>query len=86
MAQDLTLLIMDNPTRGIDIGAKEEIYGFIREMAKEGLSILLISDDLLELIGLSNRIIIMKDGKISQVVDARPDEKPSEQELVKAMV
>jgi len=86
MVQDLTLLIMDNPTRGIDVGAKEEIYSFIREVVNQGLSILLISDDLLELIGLSNRIIIMKDGKVSKILDAPSDKKPSEQELVGAMV
>ena len=86
MIQDLTFLIMDNPTRGIDIGAKEDIYTFIRQIVKQGLSILLISDDLLELIGLSNRIIIMKDGKISKIVDAPSDHKPSEQEVVGAMV
>ena len=86
MIKKLSILIMDNPTRGIDVGAKEEIYGFIRQMSDNGLSIILISDDLLELIGLSNRIIIMKDGKITKIVDAKPNKKPSEEELVRAMV
>jgi ribose transport system ATP-binding protein len=86
MIKNLSILILDNPTRGIDVGSKEEVYNFIRQMTREGLSIILISDDLLELIGLSSRIIIMKDGRISKIVDARPDGKPSEEELVKAMV
>jgi len=86
MVKNLDILILDNPTRGIDVGAKEEIYTFIREMANEGLSIILISDDLLELIGLSNRIIVMKDGKQSMVIDAESSNKPSEEELVKHMV
>jgi len=86
MVKNLDILILDNPTRGIDVGAKEEIYTFIREMASEGLSIILISDDLLELIGLSNRIIIMKDGKMSTIIDAESSNKPAEEELVKHMV
>ncbi|MCD6359018.1 MAG: sugar ABC transporter ATP-binding protein [Dehalococcoidia bacterium] len=86
MVKNLDILILDNPTRGIDVGAKEEIYTFIREMARAGLAIVLITDDLLELIGLSNRIIIMKDGAILAVRDAASDNKPSEEELVKHMV
>ena len=86
MVKNLDILILDNPTRGIDVGAKDEIYTFIREMANEGLSIILISDDLLELIGLSNRIIIMKDGKMSATINAESGNKPSEEELVKYMV
>jgi len=86
MVKNLDILILDNPTRGIDVGAKEEIYTFIREMANEGLSIILISDDLLELIGLSNRIIIMKDGEMSTIIDAESSNKPSEEELVRHMV
>ncbi|MFW6122129.1 MAG: ATP-binding cassette domain-containing protein, partial [Petrotogales bacterium] len=84
--KNLDLLILDNPTRGIDVGAKEEIYAFIREAAKNNLAIILISDDLLELIGLSNRIAVMKDGKVLQIVDAGKNKKPTEKELVKDMV
>ena len=86
MVKNLDILILDNPTRGIDVGAKEEIYEFIREIANKGVSILLITDDLLELIGLSNRIMIMKDGVVSMVMGAASEDKPSEEELVKHMV
>ena len=86
LVKKLSILILDNPTRGIDVGAKEEIYSFIREMSRKGLAIILISDDLLELIGLSSRIIIMKDGRITQTVTARTDDKPTEEELVSEMV
>jgi len=86
MVKHLDVLILDNPTRGIDVGAKEEIYTFIREMVNEGLSVILISDDLLELIGLSNRIIVMKDGKMSTIIEAKSSSKPSEEELVRHMV
>lgn len=86
MTKDLDILILDNPTRGIDVGAKEEIYGFLREAAKNNLAIVLITDDLLELIGLSNKIIVMKDGNIESVFDANKDKKPTERELVQHMV
>ncbi len=84
--KDLDVLILNNPTRGIDVGAKEEIYMFLREAAKNDLAIILITDDLPELIGLSNLIIIMKDGQIVSKFDAGKDNKPSEEELVQHMV
>ena len=86
VAKNLKVIILDNPTRGIDVGAKEEIYTILRELVKQGLSIILITDDLLELIGLSNRIIIMKDGIITNEFDSPPDNKTTENELVKFMV
>ncbi len=86
VAKNLDVLILDNPTRGIDVGAKEEIYSLIRELTSGGLSVILITDDLLELIGISNRIIIMKDGKVQGETFAGKDSKPSEEELVKYMV
>jgi ribose transport system ATP-binding protein len=54
------VLVLDNPTRGVDAGAKEEIYQVIRDLTDRGVGILLITDELLELIGLSNRILIMQ--------------------------
>ena len=86
VAKNLKVIILDNPTRGIDVGAKEEIYTILRELVKQGLSLILITDDLLELIGLSNRIIIMKDGVITNEFDSPPDKKTTENELVKFMV
>jgi ribose transport system ATP-binding protein len=86
IAKDLDILILDNPTRGIDVGAKEEIYSLLRTIVKQGVAVLLITDDLLELIGLSNRIIIMKEGRISSQKETGKSEKPSEKELVQYMV
>ncbi len=80
------VLILDNPTRGVDAGAKEEIYKLIRRLSAEGVGFLLITDDLLELIGLSNRVVIMQHGKIAKVVDAPKHAKPSERELIEAML
>ncbi len=86
IAKDPRILILDNPTRGIDVGAKEEIYSLLRRIVKQGVSILLITDDLLELIGLSNRIILMKEGRISSQRETGKENKPSEKELVQYMV
>lgn len=62
---DSEILILDCPTRGVDIGVKQAMYQLIYQMKKEGKSILIISEELTELIGMSDRLIIMKDGKIS---------------------
>ena len=86
LASNVQLLILDNPTRGIDAGAKAQIYELLRELTDKGLTILLISDDLLEVIGLSNRIVVMKDKVITSSFDAPAGGKPSEAELVAMMV
>jgi ABC-type sugar transport system ATPase subunit len=59
------VLIVDEPTKGVDVGAKSEIYTFIRETAKRGTAVIVISSDLPEVIGISDRIIVMKDGRIA---------------------
>ena len=61
---------MDEPTRGIDVGTKAEIYRLIRQLAAEGTAIIAISSELPELIGMSDRIIIMHEGEISGEVAA----------------
>jgi len=86
LARGVDILVLDNPTRGVDVGAKEEIYALMRDLTAKGVSILLITDDLLELIGLSNRILIMRDGKVVAERPAPPEAKPTEQELVGFMV
>jgi ribose transport system ATP-binding protein len=80
------LLVLDNPTRGIDVGAKEEIYRLIRSLTEEGMCVLLITDELLELIGLSNRIIIMQFGKVVAELDSPVEAKPSEHDVVALML
>jgi ribose transport system ATP-binding protein len=80
------LLIVDNPTRGVDAGAKEQVYELFRELTSNGVGIIVISDDLLELIGLSNTVIVMRDGAITSVIPAPVDAKPTEAELVSLMV
>jgi len=75
------VLILDEPTRGVDIGAKEEIYRLIHELAAEGLGCLCISSELPELLGLCHRIAVMRRGHLVQVVDAAD---ASEQSLMVA--
>jgi simple sugar transport system ATP-binding protein len=64
MASDPTILIMDGPTVGVDIGSKAEIHDLMRNMGKEGRGVILVSDDIPELIQVCNRILVMRDGKI----------------------
>ena len=58
------ILILDEPTRGVDVGAKAEIYQIMDELTNKGMSIILVSSDLPELIGMSDRVIVMREGKI----------------------
>jgi ABC-type sugar transport system, ATPase component len=65
------ILILDEPTRGIDVGAKYEIYSIIVELAKQGKSIIMISSEMPELLGMSDRIMIMCNGRLSGIIDGR---------------
>ena len=65
------VLILDEPTRGIDVGAKYEIYCIIAELAKAGKSIIMISSEMSELIGMSDRIMVMCDGRLTGFVDGK---------------
>ena len=69
LANDPDVFIMDEPTRGIDVGAKYEIYCIIAEMAKQGKSIIMISSEMGELIGMSDRIMVMCDGRVTGFID-----------------
>ncbi len=63
------ILIMDEPTRGIDVGAKSEIYNIILELARQGKSIIFISSEMPEIIGISNRVMVMCEGRISAFLE-----------------
>jgi ribose transport system ATP-binding protein len=66
------VLIFDEPTRGIDVGAKTEIYAMLRGLADAGVAVLMISSDMEEIIGVSDRIAVMHEGRISGILE-RPD-------------
>ncbi|AZO32611.1 MULTISPECIES: sugar ABC transporter ATP-binding protein [Mesorhizobium] len=69
LAMNPKVMILDEPTRGIDIGAKAEIYGLMRSLADAGVAVLMISSDMEEVIGVSDRIAVMHEGQISGILD-----------------
>ena len=71
LANDPDVFILDEPTRGIDVGAKYEIYCIIAELAKQGKSIIMISSEMSELIGMSDRIMVMCDGRVTGFIDGK---------------
>ena len=77
------LIIFDEPTRGIDVGAKAEIYKLMRKLADKGVAILMISSDMEEVLGISDRIAVMHEGKITGILDR---EKFSEENIMNLAV
>jgi len=73
MAKGVKLLILDEPTRGIDVNAKGEIHKLIKEMASEGVSVVVISSEIEEVIALADRIMVMHEGKLKGFVDNLQD-------------
>jgi ribose transport system ATP-binding protein len=86
LASKVKVFVLDHPTRGVDVGAKEEVYELIRELAKEGIAFLLIADTLEETIGLSNIIYTMQDGEITHMIDAPIEGKPTPLDLIQYMM
>ncbi|AIJ23688.1 sugar ABC transporter ATP-binding protein [Amycolatopsis methanolica] len=92
LAKDCDVLIFDEPTRGIDVGAKEEIYQLLRELTGQGKSIIMISSELPEILRMSHRVVVMSEGRVTRVLDSteatqenimhyatlRPDENPAD--------
>ena len=74
------MLILNEPTRGIDVGAKVEIYQLINQLAEEGKSIILISSEMMELMGLCDRIVVVHDGSVSATLER---DEISEENLIK---
>jgi ABC-type sugar transport system ATPase subunit len=68
------ILIFDEPTRGIDVGAKAGIHDLMRELARSGVAILMISSELPEVIGMSDRVLVMREGRIAGALGAGPEE------------
>jgi len=67
---DPKILILDEPTRGVDIGAKKEIYNVINEMAAKGVAVIMVSSELPEVLGMSDRIMVVHEGHITGIIDA----------------
>lgn len=77
------VLILDEPTRGIDIGAKTEIYQLINQMAEEGIAVIMISSELPEVLGMSDRVYVMREGAVSGEFDNR-ERKLTQEEIALA--
>ena len=67
---DPKILILDEPTRGVDIGAKKEIYSVINELAAKGVAVIMVSSELPEVLGMSDRIMVVHEGKVTGIIDA----------------
>ncbi len=62
------ILILDEPTRGVDIGAKKEIYTIINELASKGVAIIMVSSELPEVLGMSDRIMVIREGEVRGIL------------------
>ena len=80
------ILILDHPTRGLDVGAKEEVYELVRALCAEGIAVVLTSDTLEEATGLSHTLLVMRDGAVTARFDAPPGRKPTQLQLIEHMV
>jgi ribose transport system ATP-binding protein len=80
------VLIFDHPTRGLDVGAKEEVYELVRAITADGIAVILTSDTLDETIGLSHTVLVMRDGMVTHRADAAPGHKPQQVDLIQYMV
>ena len=80
------ILILNHPSRGVDVGAKEEIYLLIREITEKGIGIVLLGDTLDETISLSSRLIVMKDGLVVAELESPRGNKPSQIDIVRYMM
>lgn len=65
------ILMLDEPTRGIDVGAKYEIYQLMLDLANKGKGIIMISSEMPELLGVTDRILVMSNGKVAGIVDTK---------------
>ncbi|MEP2718235.1 ATP-binding cassette domain-containing protein, partial [Pseudophaeobacter sp.] len=68
METDPQIVIIDEPTRGIDVGTKQQVYHFIAALAAEGVSVVVISSEMPEVIGVSHRVVVMRDGQVMGVL------------------
>ena len=71
IASNPKVLILDEPTRGVDVGAKQEIYNLIAEFAGQGMAILLISSDMVELLNISDRLVVLNEKKVAGLLEKK---------------
>ncbi len=76
------LFILDSPTVGIDVGSKAEIYDIIQNLARSGIAVLLISDEVSEIYHNCNRVVVMREGKVVKILDTRDTHETALRDLV----
>jgi ribose transport system ATP-binding protein len=86
LASSARLLILDHPTRGVDVGAKEEIYHRIRALARQGMAMIIMCDTMEEDIGLCNRMIALRDGKVTAEIPCAAGSKPAPVDIIRYVV
>ena len=76
------ILILDEPTRGVDIGAKSEIYRIISELVAQGVSILMVSSELPEVVGMSDRVLVMREGRVVGELNDSPGKEITQENIM----
>jgi ribose transport system ATP-binding protein len=76
------VLMLDEPTRGVDIGAKSEIYRIISDLAAQGVAILMVSSELPEIIGMSDRVLVMREGQLVGELDDSPSKEITQENIM----
>ena len=71
LLRDCRVLLLDEPTRGVDVGARAELYALIRRLADSGVAILLVSSEIPEVLGLADRVLVIREGRALRESDAR---------------
>jgi len=82
LTENCSVLLLDEPTRGVDVGARGEIYAIVRRLAANGLAVLLVSSDMPELIGLSHRVHVLRAGGIAGELSRRDLDADDAQEKI----
>ena len=72
LLQGCTVLLLDEPTRGVDVGARSEIYALVRRLAQRGVAVVLVSSEVPEVLGLADRVLVVREGRV--VHEAPADE------------
>jgi len=86
LSSQIEFLVLDHPTRGVDVGARDEIYRLIRKLTHDGIAMIIMCDTLEEDIGLCSRMLIMKDGRLVREISCPRFKKPSPSEIIGSIV
>jgi ribose transport system ATP-binding protein len=86
LSSQIQFLVLDHPTRGVDVGARDEIYRLIRRLTRDGIGMIIMCDTLEEDIGLCSRMLIMKDGRLVREINCPRFKKPSPSDIISSIV